>query len=301
MLGEAAAPTGHPSPCPLLPTVFLMQPSSHAHREEGDLAWLLGREGFLGNQLPFSEQSCMIQLSQSKQLCQKLKSFSSSLHAPFSRSCSPYHMYQCWHWLRPFMGQFSLTPWQKINPYIKPCLWCQSSAQQWSAAGSACLASCLASPMVRHSLVAVAAQHANSREGESFGYCSVSFFAMLEWLRTAQTSAGAPLRGAALWSCCAMAAEALWAALVKWMSSGTGSTSSRAGESEGAGWLLGLVVWGKDWRIRPPHPTWSQQGAIWAQHVTHLMAPQSGQAATKRQSRLNMRAFCFPVLSTAGL
>lgn len=78
-----------------------------------------------------------------------------------------------------------------------------------SAAGSGCLASCLASPMVRHSLVADAAQHANSREGESFGYSSVSFFAMLEWLRAAQTSAGAPLRGAGLRSCCAMAAEVL--------------------------------------------------------------------------------------------
>ena len=80
MLGGAGAPTG----LPLLPTPFLMQPSSCACREEGEPAWPLGREGFLGDQLPFSEQSCMIQLSESKQLCQKLKSFSFSLHVLLS-------------------------------------------------------------------------------------------------------------------------------------------------------------------------------------------------------------------------
>ena len=84
MLDGAGAPTGRPSSLLLLPTPFLVQPSSRACREEGEPAWPLGREGFLGDQLPFSEQSCMIQLSESKQLCQKLKSFSFSLHVLLS-------------------------------------------------------------------------------------------------------------------------------------------------------------------------------------------------------------------------
>lgn len=76
--------------------------------------------------------------------------------------------------------------------------------------------------------------------------------------------------------CCVMTAGVVWAGLVKCIGFGVGSATSRAGKMrEGAG----IEVWGKDWRIRPPHPWWVRcnLGA-----VCHLMA-----AATKAHSRLH--------------
>lgn len=185
MLGGVGAPISCPYPHLLLSTQFLEQPWSHACKR--NVSWpgcWIGKV-FWATSCLLVSRAAWQHLSESKQLCLKLRSFSSLPHVLFSffpipAFSTPPHvpMLVVTETLLQFISSVHQPGRKRTSPpppqtklAVMPG---QPSAD--SAAVSKGLASCLPSSVVCCSPLTDATQYANSGEGESLGFCCCAVF-----------------------------------------------------------------------------------------------------------------------------